>query len=90
MAKTYTIQITRYRYGEAQTRTTSGTLEELTRYFSYTLESGHSYEYERGRKKVNTAPKSARGLVTALNNAQENIARNGCPSAYYSLIEQPA
>ncbi len=91
MTKAYSIQATRYSYsGEARTSITSGTLAELTEYFGYTLECGHSYERERGRKKVNTAPKSARALVTALNNAQENIARNGCASTSYSLVEQPA
>lgn len=66
----------------------TGTLEHLTtRVFGYTLECGHSYEWERGARKVNLHPKSGKGLVAALNNAVENT-QGGCFNRdYYELKE---
>ena len=56
----------------------TGTLEHLIKdVFGYTLEAGKSYEWEQGARKVNTNPKSGKGLVTALNNAVENT-QGGC------------
>ena len=86
--KTYTI---RYSYigghdERRYTRETTDTLENLIRYFSYTLECGKAYEREYGNRRINTAPKSARSLVTNLNNAESNRARNGCASTYYELV----
>lgn len=86
--KTYTI---RYSYigghdERRYTRETTDTLPNLIQYFSYTLECGKAYEWERGNKRINTAPKTARSLVTNLNNAESNRARNGCASTSYELI----
>ena len=66
----------------------TGTLEHLVNdVFGYTLEAGKSYEWERGARKVNTNPKSGRGLVTALNNAVENT-QGGCYNRdWYELKE---
>lgn len=56
----------------------TGTLEHLINdVFGYTLEAGASWQHEKGARKVNTNPKTARGLVTALNNAVENT-QSGC------------
>lgn len=86
--KEYTIIMTRYRWdGGSRERRVTGTLEYLKQYFSYTLECGRSWERERGNKKINTDPKTARSLVTNLNNAVTNSAANGCPSEWYSLAE---
>lgn len=66
----------------------TGTLGHLVNdVFGYTLEAGKSYEWERGARKVNTNPKSGRGLVTALNNAVENT-QGGCYNRdWYELKE---
>ena len=58
-------------------RSKSGTLAELIEYYSYTLETGKSYEHERGNRKINLNPKSIVSLVQNLNNAKSNAAANG-------------
>lgn len=56
----------------------TGTLEYLIKnVFGYKLECGASWQHEKGARKVNTNPKTGKGLVTALNNAVENI-QGGC------------
>ena len=63
----------------------TGTLTELIEYFKYTLETGKSYEHEKGNKKINMAPKSISALVDNLNKAQNNAAANGYNNTYYSM-----
>lgn len=53
-------------------------VEEAVEYYSYTLECGCSYEYEKGNKKINRHPKTIRSLISNLNNSSNNSARNGC------------
>jgi hypothetical protein len=72
---------TRYRYQE-------GTLEELIRAYSYTLEVGESWQNEKGNKKVNTNPRSVKSLVDNLNKATNNAAANGYSGKYYSLAAE--
>lgn len=62
-------------------------LENLIKYFGYTLEVGQSYQHERGNKKINRNPKTIKSLITNLNNAKSNAAANGCASTYYELID---
>ncbi len=64
---------------------TTGTVEELLKYFSYTLECGKSYEWEKGNSKINLNPKSAKSLVTQLNKAEANSAANGYSENSYKL-----
>lgn len=64
-------------------RTTSGTIPELVEYFKYTLETGASYQREKGNSKINTNPKSIGALVKNLNAAKHNAAANGCPDTFY-------
>jgi hypothetical protein len=61
-------------------------LEELIKYFGYTLETGKSYEYEKGNYKINTNPKSAKTLISNLNKAAHNRGRS-YQSEYYELVE---
>lgn len=66
----------------------TGTLEYLINdVFGYTLEAGASWQHERGCRKVNTNPKSARGLVTALNNAVHNTQGSCYEQDFYELLE---
>ena len=83
----YTVNIVRRSSfgGDSRTRTTSGTLAELLEYFSYTLETGKSYERERGRYKINMNPKNIQSLVDNLNKAKSNAAANGHSSTYYEV-----
>jgi hypothetical protein len=64
-------------------RTKSGTLAELIEYYGYTLETGKSYEHERGNRKINLNPKSIESLVQNLNNAKSNAAANGQSSEHF-------
>lgn len=84
--KTFKIERTNYRNGTTSIQ--EGTLEELLNAYRYTLECGQSYEHEKGNKKINMNPKSAKALVTQLNNAVNNSAANGCAMCGYSLIEE--
>ena len=81
--KTYTIITSR----RGKTSETTGTLTELIDKFSYTLQTGKSYERERGNKKIDTNPKTIKSLITNLNNSVNNSASNGYSSTYYSLKE---
>ena len=75
--------IIKYRNGKESNIT--GTLPELIEYFKYTLETGKSYEREKGNKKINLAPKTIASLVDNLNKAQNNASANGYSSTYYSM-----
>jgi hypothetical protein len=80
----YTILI----HGNRNTRETTGTLEELIKYFSYTLKVGKSYEREKGNRKINENPKNIKSLVDNLNNAKSNAAANGSSDTYYELKDE--
>lgn len=84
--KQYTIKETRYGLRGYREHVYTGTLAELIDKFSYTLLKGHSWEHERGNKKINMQPKTVRSLVTNLNNAEDNAAANGYSSTSYELV----
>ena len=86
MAKQYEITITRSRHsGETVRKTDPMTVEELVKYFSYTLEKGASWQHEKGNKKINRNPKTIASLITNINNAENNAAANGWANTHYSL-----
>lgn len=88
--KTYTIEITRVSlWSDNKVRYETGTLEELIRYFGYTLECGKSWQNEPGNKKINTNPRTAKSLVANLNKASANSCRS-YQSHYYDLVEEVA
>lgn len=62
-----------------------GTLAELIGKTKYTLETGKSYENEKGNKKININPKTIKALVAALNNSVNNSAANGYSTTSYSI-----
>jgi hypothetical protein len=62
------------------------TVEEAVEYYAYTLECGVSYQHEKGNKKINCKPTTIKSLITNLNNASNNSARNGCGD-YYTAKE---
>ena len=82
MAKTYTVKKSG-RYNDTES---SGTIEELLKYHSYTLEVGKSWEHEKGNSKINEYPKTGASLVSNLNKSARNLAADGNPSSYYSLV----
>lgn len=69
-------------------RETTGTVEELTSYFSYTLEKGASWQYEKGNKKIDRHPKTIASLIKNLNNAENNAALNGYSGRWYEKKEE--
>lgn len=85
-AKTFTIITNR----RGVDRETSGTLEELRKYFSYTLIRGESWQHEKGNRKINLNPKSITTLVNNLNNAERNSSMNGHSSTSYRLKDKSA
>lgn len=80
--KEYTILVKRF---DRKNMKFSGTLEKLTKDFSYTLECGKSYERESGNKKINMTPRTIGSLITNLNNASDNSSSNGCSNKCYEL-----
>lgn len=76
-------------YGSGRDReyTQEGTLEELIKAYSYTLETGKSYEREKGNKKINLNPKSIQALCDNLQKAKDNAARDGYSGHSYSWEE---
>ncbi|MCK9574659.1 MAG: hypothetical protein WC979_00270 [Candidatus Pacearchaeota archaeon] len=66
----------------------TGTLAELIKACSYTLECGKSWEHERGNKKINMNPKTVAALCVQLNNAKNNSAANGYSGDYYSVLPE--
>jgi hypothetical protein len=83
--KTYKVTKTKHRTG--QTYVQVGTLTELIKAYTYTLECGQSYEHEKGNKKINTNPQNIKSLVTNLNNASNNSTANGYSGVSYEFEE---
>ncbi|HPM74176.1 MAG TPA: hypothetical protein PLA71_00475 [Saccharofermentans sp.] len=65
----------------------SGTLPELIEYYSNTLKAGESYQNERGRKKINTKPRTIEDLVKNIQNAKKNTAANGISNVFFDLVD---
>lgn len=88
MKKVYTIKETHYPlYGDrVREHVWTGTIEELTDIFSYTLEVGQSWERERGNRKINRHPKTVQSLCRNLENARDNAARNGYSGYSYAVV----
>ena len=81
--KTYTIIRTKHRTDS--TSESTGTLEELIKSFSYTLECGASWQHEAGNSKIDRFPKTIKTFVKNINNAVNNSAANGYAGVTYSL-----
>lgn len=78
--KTYTITKTRTQRNTTSTQT--GTVEELVKAYKYTLESGNSWN-----SKINTNPKTAKGLVSALNKSVAETMGSCYYPDFYELSE---
>lgn len=84
MSKVYTVRVTTLRSGSKIELT--GTVEELIKKCEYTLEKGHSWQHEKGNKKINKNPRGIKSLISNLNNSVGNAAANGMANTYYSLV----
>ncbi len=88
MAKLYKVQMTKNRYGrDDSVYTQVGTINELVKAYSYTLEKGASWAHEEGNVKINRNPRSIKVLVRNLYNADNNSASNGYSGCYYEEAE---
>ncbi len=74
--KTFTIVKTR----RGKETETTATLEEHIKYFAYTLECGNSWN-----SKINRNPKTAAGLVSALNKSVAETMGSCYDPDYYEL-----
>lgn len=88
MAKVYTIRET---YsppfsGKCREKILTGTLEELTEWFSYSLEVGASHQNEQGCKKINRHPGTIKSLLTNVENAKNNSSIFGYSGYSYELV----
>ena len=77
LPKVFRVTMSKSGRGETRTYEQVGTLDELIKAYSYTLEVGQSWQHESGNKKINRAPKSVATLVKNLYNAKNNAAANG-------------
>lgn len=88
MVKVYRITKTHWPLrGDKRTYKMEGTLEELIRAYSYTLECGKSWEHERGNKKINMNPKNIKALCDNLYKASNNSTQNGYSGDDYTWEE---
>ena len=69
-------------------KSSPGNLATLISDYAYTLETGKSYEGEKGNKKINLSPKTINDLVKNLNNAASNAAKDGNGASYTSAVEK--
>jgi len=83
--KQYTIQVQliRLRGDNPVPKSHTGTIEELTQAFSYTLLCGYSWD-----SRVNRNPKTIKSLVTNLNRAAAAKSTH-YQAEYYSLVNCP-
>ena len=65
------------------------TLEYFKECFDYTLETGRSYNNERGAKKVSPIEsiESFKSLISNLDKAESNLCRD-YQDTYYSIVEE--
>lgn len=85
--KKFTVRSTRRNHGREDSKTDfEGTIPELIKTFSYTLECGKSWESEKGNYKINRNPKGIKSLVSNLNKATTNSAANGDSRTTYSEV----
>ena len=66
-------------------RSTSGTVEQLTQYFGYTLVGGNSYN-----PKINCKPKTIKALVSAINRSLDETCGACFDRKYVSVQEDRA
>lgn len=78
-------EITKTKKGKEYKKT--GTLQELIDTYSYELETGQSYEKEKGNKKINLKPTTIKALVDNLSKAADNAAANGYSGVSFSYKE---
>ena len=81
--KKYIITCSRGTYTTRNYVSSPLTLAEAIAYYGYSLETGKSYEHEKGNKKINCNPKTIKGLITNLINAANNAAANGYSGTWY-------
>jgi hypothetical protein len=83
--KEYTVVSQRNGYGSTGTPLEyTGTIPELLEMFNNTLNTGRSWQHEKGNKKIPLKIASIGVLVTSLNKAVDNAAADGYSTRRYS------
>lgn len=83
--KIYNLLVSRSFFSNRPTQKTvwKGTVDELTKSFSYTLLCGHSWN-----SRVNTNPKTFKSLVSNLNKAEDAKSRYAQMTSYVGLTDE--
>jgi hypothetical protein len=66
----------------------TGTLAELIKAYSYTLEVGESWQSEKGNHKINRNPKNINALIDNLNWAVDNAAADGYSGKVHRILPE--
>jgi len=80
--KVYKVKVSRCSISRSSERITEGTLEELTKYFGYTLEVGNSWN-----SKINTKPKTIKSLISNVQKSVDIINGNTYTTESVELVE---
>ena len=81
-------QITKFKHATGQEyKSDIGSVADLVLYYRYTLETGRSYQHEKGNKKISLNPRTIQSLINNLNNAVNNTAINGYAGITFSYTE---
>lgn len=80
--KVYKVKVSRCSISRSSERITEGTLEELTKYFGYTLEVGNSWN-----SKINTNPKTIKSLISNVQKSVDIINGNTYTTESIELVE---
>ncbi len=70
------------RYHRGNEKIIEGTLEELTQYFGYTLECGHSWN-----PKINKNPKNLKSLISNINKSYKETQGSCYDPDYVSEVQ---
>ena len=80
--KVYKVKISRCSISRSSERITEGTLEELVKNFSYTLDVGNSWN-----SKINTKPKTIKSLISNVQKSVDIINENTYTTETVELVE---
>ena len=81
--KIYRVKISRSSISRSSERFTEGTLEELVKNFSYTLEVGNSWN-----SKINTKPKTIKSLISNVQKSFDIINGNTYTTESVELVSE--
>ena len=81
--KVYKVKISKCSISRSSERITEGTLEELTKYFGYTLEVGNSWN-----SKISTKPRTIKSLISNVNKSYDIMYGNTYTTESVELVAE--